>query len=105
MNARPTLQFAMRLAGHLKMTLGELFTRMSSKEYGMWLARHIYFEPVGGEWAQSATIAAAVLTPHCKRGHVPDPDDFIPVKKNKPQHATQIRDTLRQMARDLNQQQ
>lgn len=105
MNARPSLQFAMRLAGHLKMTLGELFTRMSSREFSMWLARHMYYEPVGGEWDQAATIAAAAIAPHCRRGKVPNPDDFIPVKKKKPQHWTQVRETLQQMAADLNQQQ
>ena len=104
MNARPTLLFAMRLAGHLGMTLGELFERMDSKEFGQWLAMHTYYEPIGGEWQQTATLAAAVLAPYCRRGQTPDPDDFIPIKKNKPQHKSQIQDTLRRMAADLGQQ-
>ena len=101
MNARPTLLFAMRLAGHLGMTLRELFQRMDSREFGMWLAKHTYFEPIGGEWEQTCTLAAAMLAPYCRRGDVPEPDDFIPILKKKPQHKTQITDVLRQMAADL----
>lgn len=103
MNARPTLLFAMRLAGHLGMTLGELFKRMDSREFGLWLAMHAYYEPIGGQWEQTATLAAAVLAPYCKRGQTPDPQDFIPVHKKKPQHRTQIEDTLRRLAADLGQ--
>jgi hypothetical protein len=103
MNARPTLQFAMRLAGHLGMTLGELFVRMSSREFSMWLAMHTYYEPIGGEWEQTGTLAAAVLAPYCRRGQTPDPQDFIPVAKKKPQHRTQISETLKRMAADLGQ--
>lgn len=103
MNARPTLLFAMRLAGHLGMTLGELFRRMDSREFARWLAMHTYYEPIGGEWEQTGTLAAAILAPYCKRGQTPDPDDFIPVQKKKPQHKTQIEETLRRMAADLGQ--
>lgn len=103
MNARPTLLFAMRLAGHLGMTLGELFERMDSREFSRWLAMHTYFEPIGGQWEQTATLAAAVLAPYCKRGQTPDPQDFIPIQKKKPQHKTQIQETLRRMAADLGQ--
>lgn len=103
MNARPTLLFAMRLAGHLSMTLGELFERMDSREFSRWLAMHTYFEPIGGQWEQTATLAAAVLAPYCKRGQTPDPQDFIPIQKKKPQHKTQIQETLRRMAADLGQ--
>lgn len=102
MNARPTLLFAMRLAGHLGMTLRELHSRMDSREFSMWLAMHTYYEPIGGEWQQTATIAAAVLAPYTRRGQTPDPEDFIPTQKKKPQHKTQIQDTLRRMAADLN---
>lgn len=105
MNARPTLLFAMRLAGHLGMTLGELFKRMDSREFGRWLALHTYYEPLGGDWMQTGTLASAMLAPYCRRGDVPDPEDFIPVLKKKPQHKTQIHDVLRQMAADLNNQQ
>lgn len=102
MNARPALLFAMRLAGHLHMTLGELHLRMDSREFSMWMAYHTYFEPIGGEWEQTATLAAAMLAPYCRKGQTPDPEDFIPVSKKKPQHKTQIHDTLRRMAADLN---
>lgn len=105
MNARPTLLFAMRLAGHLKMTLGELFTRMDSREFSMWMAAHTYYMPIGGEWEQTATLASAILAPYCRRGQTPDPEDFIPIKKKKPQHKTQIQDTLKRMAADLSKQQ
>ena len=104
MNARPTLLFAMRLAGHLGMTLGELFQRMDSREFSMWMAFHTYYEPLGGEWQQTATLAAAVLAPYCRRGSTPDPEDFIPIHKKKPQHKSQISDVLKQMAADLGKQ-
>jgi hypothetical protein len=104
MNARPALQFAMRLAGHLKMTLGELFVRMDSKEFTRWLAYHFYYEPIGGHWEQTGTIAAAMLAPYTPRGKKISPDDFIPRHKNAPQHKTQIDDVLMQIARDLGQQ-
>jgi len=105
MSARPTLLFAMRLAGHLGMTLGELFERMDSREFSRWIAFHTYYEPLGGEWEQTATLAAAILAPYCKRGQTPDPDEFVPTKKRKPQHRTQIQETLRRMAADLNKKQ
>ena len=105
MNARPALWFAMRLAGHLGMTLGELHQRMDSREFSMWMALHLYYEPIGGGWEQTGTIAAAILAPYCRRGQVPEPNDFIPVLKKKPQHKTQIHDVLRQMAADLNKKQ
>lgn len=103
MNARPTLVFAMRLAGHLGMTLGELFTRMDSREFSQWIAFHTYYEPLGGEWQQTATLASAILAPYCKRGQTPDPEDFVPIKKKPPQHKSQIEETLRRMAADLGQ--
>lgn len=102
MNARPSLLFAMRLAGHLGMTLGELFVRMDSREFSMWMAMHTYFEPIGGAWQQTATVAAAVLAPYCRRGQTPNPEDFIPIAKKTPQHRSQLQDTLRQMALDFN---
>lgn len=105
MNARPTLLFALRLAGHLGMTLSELHRRMDSREFGMWMAMHLYYEPIGGAWEQTGTLASAMLAPYCRRGAVPDPEDFVPVLKKKPQHKTQIHDVLRQMAADLNKQQ
>lgn len=104
MNARPSLLFAMRLAGHLGMTLGELLERMTSREFGMWMAMHLYYEPIGGQWEQTGTLAAAMLAPYCRRGQTPDPQDFIPVHKKKPQHKSQIQDTLRRMAADLKKQ-
>lgn len=104
MNARPSLQFAMRLAGHLGMTLGELCRRMDSREFTRWLAYHLYYEPIGGHWEQTGTLAAAMLAPYTPRGRKIEPEDFIPKHKKAPQHQTQISDVLKQMAQDLGQQ-
>lgn len=90
----------MRLAGHLKITLAELFSTMGSREFAYWQAYHRYFEPIGGDWEQTGLIAAATLAPYCERTRTPKPDDFVPVEK-PPQHQAQIDAVLRKMQDDL----
>ena len=102
MNARPTRRFLFRLAGHLGMTVRELGKRMDSRELTEWMAFEQYYHgTLGDEWRQTGMLAAAVIAPHCGRGKTPKPEDFIPIDKHRPQHPTQIRETLRQLAKDL----
>ena len=100
MNARPTLVFKFRLAGHLKKTIREI-DQMDSREFSQWIAFGKYFEPFGDEWRQAGVIAAASLTPHMRRGTDVEAEDFMPIDKHKPQHHTQIADNARRLKKDL----
>lgn len=88
------------LAGHLKMTVGELEQRMDSRELSEWLAFARFYQPLDNSWAQTGVLASSVLAPYSRRGHVPKPQDFIPIEA-PPQHRTQMLDVLSQMKRDL----
>jgi len=88
------------LAGHLKMTVGEIEERMDSHELSEWLAFARYFQPLDNSWAQTGVLASAVLAPHSRRGQCPKPRDFIPTER-PPQHKTQMLDVLAQMKMDL----
>jgi hypothetical protein len=88
------------LAGHLKMTVGELEERMDSRELSEWLAYARYYQPLDNSWAQTGLMASAILAPHSRRGQCPAPHDFIPIEK-PPQHRTQMISVLEQMKRDL----
>ncbi len=90
----------MRLAGHLKMTLEDLLTRMSSREFSYWMAYHRYYEPVGGEWDRAGLVASASLAPYCPRGRTPKPKDFIPILK-PPQHRLQMLEELQKLKQAL----
>lgn len=82
-----------RLAGHLKMTVGELERRMSSREFAEWVAYTRYFEAIPDPWKQTGLQLSAMLAPHCERGKVPKPDTWVPLDK-APQHSQQINDEL-----------
>ena len=88
------------LAGHLRMTVGELEQRMDSVELSEWLAWARYFQPLDNSWAQMGMLASAILAPHTRRGQCPKPKDFIPIER-APQHKTQMLDVLAQMKMDL----
>lgn len=88
------------LAGHLKMTVGELEQRMDSRELSEWLAFARYFQPLDNSWAQAGVIASATLAPYSRRGHCPKPADFIPLEP-APQHRSQMLEVLAQMKKDL----
>lgn len=88
------------LAGHLKMTVGELEQRMDSRELSEWLAYARFFQPLDNTWAQTGLLASVMLAPHSRRGQCPAPSDFIPTEK-APQHKTQMLTVLEQMKRDL----
>ena len=90
----------MRLAGHLKMTVRELFTRMDSREFAYWVALHRHYHPLPDEWRQTGLAVSASLAPYCPRGRTPKPEDFVPIDK-APQHQLQIQAVLEQMQKDL----
>jgi hypothetical protein len=89
-----------RLAGHLKMTVGELQRRMSAVEFAEWLAYTRYFEALPDSWRETGLLASAVLAPYSARGRTPKADDFVPIEK-PPQHQDQMFDQLRQLKQDL----
>jgi hypothetical protein len=89
-----------RLAGHLKMTVGELERRMSAVEFAEWLAYTRYFEALPDSWRETGLLASAVLAPYSARGRTPKADDFVPIEK-PPQHQDQMFDQLRQLKQDL----
>lgn len=88
------------LAGHLKMTVGELRQRMDSRELSEWLAFARYFQPLDNSWAQASMLASVILAPYSKKGHAPKPKDFMPLE-TAPQHPSQILAVLEQMKRNL----
>ena len=99
MNARPTLQFKMRLAGHLHKTLAEI-DRMDSREFSMWIAYSRWFRPLDDPWLQTGMQMSATLAPYSKH-KAPSPEDFIPVDSLTPQHPTQVVDNLKALAAAL----
>lgn len=74
---------------------------MDSREFSVWMAFDRYHEPIGDEWRQTGTLAAAMLAPYCPRGKTPKPDDFMPLVSKSPQHPTQIESTLKELAKIL----
>ena len=99
MNARPLRRFLFKLAGHLKMTVRELESRMDSRELAEWIAFDRYYQPIGEEWLQTGYVVSAVLAPHTKK--TPKPSDFVPTWGKAPQHPTQMQAELDKMRRDL----
>lgn len=101
MNARPTLQFKMRLAGHLKKTLAEI-DRMDSREFSMWIAYSRWFRPLEDTWLQTGMQISATLAPYSKV-KPPNPEDLIPIDSLTPQHPTQVVDNLKALAAAMKQ--
>jgi len=77
-----------RLAGHLHKSVEEI-EQLSSAELSEWMAFDMYHEPLANTWGQAGMIASAVLSPHCKKGCAPKPEDFIP-RRRLPQTETQM---------------
>jgi hypothetical protein len=97
-NARPSLLFKLRLAGHLGKTLAEI-DQMDSREFSTWIAYSRWFRPLNDSWMQMAMLATCELAPHTKK--TPSPEQFIPIDTSTPQHWTQIHATIAKMKADL----
>ena len=77
------------VARDLKMTVGELGTRMDSAEFSEWIAYNRYYSALPDSWRETALIVTALLAPHIgKNSKRPKPEDFIPIEK-PPQHESQ----------------
>lgn len=70
-----------RLAGHLGRTVAELEESMTSGELAEWMAFDMFHHPIGNPWRQTGVLASAILAPHCGKGKVPKPEDFVPVAR------------------------
>jgi hypothetical protein len=95
-NARPQLQFKLRLAGHLGKTLAEI-DQMDSREFSTWIAYARWFRPLSDPWLQTGMMISASLAPYSKH-KPPSADEFIPVDSMTPQHPIQVQEKLRQLA-------
>ena len=80
------------------MTVRELGQRMDVAEYRQWLAFHMYINPLGGEWRQTARLVAATLAPHSGRNRQPREEDFMPIAR-VPMTADQIESELQKLKR------
>jgi hypothetical protein len=81
------------LAGHLGMTVGELSTRMDSRELTEWIAYTRYFEALPDQWEQTGLVVASLLAPYAKEGRSPKARDFVPLT-TPPQHESQDREAI-----------
>jgi hypothetical protein len=84
------------------MTVGELFTRMSSRELTEWMAYTKHYEAIPDPWMQTGVIASALLAPHLPRGMKASPSDFVPLD-TPPQHQLQTFEQLMKLRRELGQ--
>jgi len=87
------------LAGHLRMTVRELCSRMDSQELTEWLAFTRYYKALPDEWQQAGLIVSSLLAPYSK-DRVPSPADFMPLEK-PPNHPQQDLDALMELRRQL----
>jgi hypothetical protein len=101
LNASPARQFLFALAGHLKMTVRELGERMDSAELTEWKAYTTYFVPIENPWLQTGLVASIATAPYTPTGERPRTAiDFVP-KLRAPQHESQDRAAVEQLAREL----
>ena len=84
------------------MTVGDLCSRMSSRELSEWIAIHRYYYPLPDPWRETGLLASVALAPYCRRGKTPKPDDFIPTEK-PPQHESQMLEQLQALKEALGQ--
>jgi len=87
----------LKLAGHLGMTLEELYSKMSVDEMKLWVAYHRFVSPFGDEWRRTARLIAAMLAPYSK-GRIPKEDDFMPID-TLPMTAEEIQAELSKLSR------
>jgi hypothetical protein len=89
------------VARDLRMTVGELSTRMDSAEFSEWIAYNRYYSALPDSWRETALIVTALLAPHIgKNQKRPKPEDFIPIEK-PPQHESQDMAALLELRRQF----
>lgn len=72
---------------------------MGSREFSTWLAYSRWFRPLDDSWIQTGMILTGVLAPYSK--NAPNPEDFVPIESNAPQHPTQVARKLKELAEQL----
>jgi len=70
------------------MTVGELCSRMDSRELTEWIAYTRYYSALPDSWEQTGLVVSSLLAPYAKEGKVPKVSDFVPTLK-PPQHESQ----------------
>lgn len=65
---------------HYGIPVRRLQTEIDSREFSELLARHLYIEPIGQPWKQTAQLCAAVIGLFSKDVK---PDDFLPILRMK----------------------
>lgn len=83
------------------MTVGELSTRMDSRELTEWIAYTRYYEAIPDSWAETGLLASAMLAPYAQKGKAPQASDFIPIEK-PPQHQQQMIEQIKQLQQIFN---
>tara|TARA_B100001741_G_scaffold312063_1_gene314509 strand:- start:4 stop:297 length:294 start_codon:yes stop_codon:yes gene_type:complete len=85
-----------KLAGHLKMTVGELKSRITWRELVEWIALDLFISPLPNSWLEAGTVASAVLAPHMKKGTPPPaPEEFMPKQKIKQSEDEMMRELMK----------
>ncbi len=84
------------MAGHLKMTVGELCVRMDSRELSEWMAYTRYFQALPDPWRQTGLEVSAMLAPYSAKGKAPSAEDFNPIE-HPPQHEDQMLAQIRML--------
>lgn len=82
------------------MTVGEIESRMTTRELAEWVAYTKYFQALDDSWAETGLIVSAVLAPHCEPGRAPKASEFIPIEE-PPQHEQQALDVIRELRKQL----
>lgn len=83
------MRFALLLAGHLGMTLGELGERMTAREFDLWWAYH-RSHPIGDlrDDLRTGILASTVANfsgKTLKPGKTMNPSDFMPTEAKPPE--------------------
>ena len=89
-----------RLAGHLKMTVGQIEREMTTRELAEWMAYTRHFEAIPDSWAETGLITSALMAPYCQKGTTPKASDFNPIEP-APQHQLQALDAILDLKKQL----
>lgn len=83
------------------MTVRELGERMSSDELTEWTAYATYFVPIDNPWLRTGKVCELLRVKYTQKGEkVMTAGEFVP-KLKAPQHESQDRAAIEQLAREL----